>query len=58
MAVEYDLVVIGGGSGGLLVAVAASPKVALIERDRLVVIVFGMAASPTPYPCLPHGLPD
>lgn len=38
MAVEYDLVVIGGGSGGLLVAgVAASlkAKVALIERDRL-----------------------
>ena len=38
MAVEYDLVVIGGGSGGLLVAgVAASlkAKVALVERDRL-----------------------
>lgn len=38
MAVEYDLVVIGGGSGGLLVAgVAASLKarVALVERDRL-----------------------
>lgn len=38
MAVEYDLVVIGGGSAGLLVAgVAASlkAKVALIERDRL-----------------------
>lgn len=38
MAVEYDVVVIGGGSGGLVVAgVAASlkAKVALIERDRL-----------------------
>jgi len=38
MSVEYDLVVIGGGSGGLLVAgVAASlkAKVALVERDRL-----------------------
>ena len=38
MAVEYDLVVIGGGSAGLLVAgVAASLKahVALVERDRL-----------------------
>ncbi len=38
MAVEYDLVVIGGGSGGLVVAgVAASlkAKVALVERDRL-----------------------
>lgn len=38
MAVEYDLVVIGGGSAGLLVAgIAASlkAKVALIERDRL-----------------------
>jgi pyruvate/2-oxoglutarate dehydrogenase complex dihydrolipoamide dehydrogenase (E3) component len=38
MSVEYDLVVIGGGSAGLLVAgIAASlkAKVALIERDRL-----------------------
>ncbi len=38
MSVEYDLVVIGGGSGGLLVAgVAASlkAKVALVERERL-----------------------
>ncbi|MFM6189055.1 MAG: dihydrolipoyl dehydrogenase family protein [Planktothrix sp.] len=38
MAVEYDLVVIGGGSGGLVVASAAAQlkaKVALIERDRL-----------------------
>lgn len=38
MAVEYDVVVIGGGSGGLVVAgVAASlkAKVALVERDRL-----------------------
>lgn len=38
MAVEYDLVVIGGGSAGLLIAgVAASlkAKVALVERDRL-----------------------
>ena len=37
MAVEYDLVVIGGGSGGLVVASAAAQlkaKVALIERDR------------------------
>ena len=38
MAVEYDLVIIGGGSGGLVVASAAAQlkaKVALIERDRL-----------------------
>lgn len=38
MTVEYDVVVIGGGSGGLVVAgVAASlkAKVALVERDRL-----------------------
>lgn len=38
MAVDYDLVVIGGGSGGLVVAGAAAylnAKVALVERDRL-----------------------
>lgn len=38
MAVEYDIVVIGGGSGGLVVASAAAQlkaKVALVERDRL-----------------------
>lgn len=38
MAVEYDVVIIGGGSGGLVVASAAAQlkaKVALIERDRL-----------------------
>ena len=38
MAVEYDLVIIGGGSGGLVVASAAAQlkaKVALIEKDRL-----------------------
>ena len=38
MAVEYDLVVIGGGSGGLVVAgvaAALKAKVALIEKDRL-----------------------
>jgi pyruvate/2-oxoglutarate dehydrogenase complex dihydrolipoamide dehydrogenase (E3) component len=38
MAVEYDLVVIGGGSGGLVVAGVAAAlraKVALVERDRL-----------------------
>lgn len=38
MAVAYDIVIIGGGSGGLVVASAAAQlkaKVALIERDRL-----------------------
>lgn len=38
MAYEYDLVIIGGGSAGLVVASAAAQlkaKVALIERDRL-----------------------
>lgn len=38
MAVEYDLVVIGGGSAGLVVASAAAQlqaKVVLVERDRL-----------------------
>lgn len=38
MAVEYDLVVIGGGSGGLVVAgvaAALNAKVALIEKHRL-----------------------
>ena len=38
MAVEYDLVIIGGGSGGLVVASAAAQlkaKVALVERNRL-----------------------
>lgn len=38
MAVEYDLVVIGGGSGGLVVAgvaAALKAKVALVEKDRL-----------------------
>ncbi|MEB3282939.1 MAG: mercuric reductase [Lyngbya sp.] len=38
MAAEYDLVIIGGGSGGLVVASAAAQlkaKVALVERDRL-----------------------
>ncbi len=38
VAVEYDLVIIGGGSGGLVVASAAAQlkaKVALVERDRL-----------------------
>jgi pyruvate/2-oxoglutarate dehydrogenase complex dihydrolipoamide dehydrogenase (E3) component len=38
MAVEYDLGIIGGGSGGLVVASAAAQlkaKVALVERDRL-----------------------
>lgn len=38
MAVEYDLVVIGGGSGGLVVAgvaAALKAKVALIEKHRL-----------------------
>lgn len=38
MAVDYDLVIIGGGSGGLVVASAAAQlkaKVALVERDRL-----------------------
>lgn len=38
MAVEYDLVIIGGGSAGLVVASAASQlkaKVALIEKDQL-----------------------
>lgn len=38
MAVEYDLVVIGGGSAGLVVASAAAQlkaKVALVEKNRL-----------------------
>ncbi|MGK7931691.1 MAG: NAD(P)/FAD-dependent oxidoreductase [Microcystaceae cyanobacterium] len=38
MAVDYDLVVIGGGSGGLVVASAAAQlqaKVALVEKARL-----------------------
>jgi dihydrolipoamide dehydrogenase len=38
MAVEYDVVIIGGGSAGLVVASAAAQlkaKVALVERDRL-----------------------
>jgi len=38
VAVEYDLVIIGGGSAGLVVASAAAQlkaKVALVERDRL-----------------------
>ncbi|MDV3002371.1 MAG: Mercuric reductase [Chroococcopsis gigantea SAG 12.99] len=38
MAVEYDLVIIGGGSAGLVVASAAAQlkaKVALVEKDRL-----------------------
>lgn len=38
MSIEYDLVIIGGGSGGLVVASAAAQlkaKVALIEKDRL-----------------------
>lgn len=38
MAVDYDIVVIGGGSAGLVVASAAAQlkaKVALVERDRL-----------------------
>jgi pyruvate/2-oxoglutarate dehydrogenase complex dihydrolipoamide dehydrogenase (E3) component len=38
MAREYDLVIIGGGSGGLVVASAAAQlkaKVALVEKDRL-----------------------
>ncbi|MGD2180943.1 dihydrolipoyl dehydrogenase family protein [Lusitaniella coriacea] len=38
MAVDYDLVIIGGGSGGLVVASAAAQmnaKVALVEKDKL-----------------------
>jgi len=38
MAVEYDIVIIGGGSGGLVVASAAAQlnaKVALVEKARL-----------------------
>ncbi|MBW4577061.1 MAG: mercuric reductase [Aphanothece sp. CMT-3BRIN-NPC111] len=38
MAVEYDVVILGGGSAGLVVASAAAQlkaKVALVERDRL-----------------------
>ncbi|MDB9311936.1 FAD-dependent oxidoreductase [Spirulina sp. CS-785/01] len=38
MAVEYDIVIIGGGSGGLVVASAAAQlnaKVALVEKDKL-----------------------
>ena len=38
MAVDYDIVIIGGGSGGLVVASAAAQlnaKVALVEKNRL-----------------------
>ncbi|MGB3405059.1 MAG: FAD-dependent oxidoreductase [Microcoleaceae cyanobacterium] len=38
MAIEYDIVIIGGGSGGLVVASAAAQlkaKVALVERASL-----------------------
>ena len=38
MAVDYDLVIIGGGSGGLVVASAAAQlkaKVALVEKNKL-----------------------
>ncbi|MBZ8181608.1 dihydrolipoyl dehydrogenase family protein [Oscillatoria salina] len=38
MAVDYDVVVIGGGSGGLVIAAVAAQlnaKVALVEKDRL-----------------------
>ncbi|MFB2918270.1 dihydrolipoyl dehydrogenase family protein [Aerosakkonema funiforme] len=38
MAADYDIVIIGGGSAGLVVASAAAQlkaKVALVERDRL-----------------------
>ncbi|MDY6785296.1 MAG: mercuric reductase [Cyanobacteriota bacterium] len=38
MAVHYDIVIIGGGSGGLVVASAAAQlkaKVALVEKDKL-----------------------
>jgi pyruvate/2-oxoglutarate dehydrogenase complex dihydrolipoamide dehydrogenase (E3) component len=38
MATDYDLVIVGGGSGGLVVASAAAQlkaKVALVEKERL-----------------------
>jgi pyruvate/2-oxoglutarate dehydrogenase complex dihydrolipoamide dehydrogenase (E3) component len=38
MAVDYDIVIVGGGSGGLVVASAAAQlkaKVALVEKDKL-----------------------
>ncbi|MDJ0658243.1 MAG: mercuric reductase [Crocosphaera sp.] len=38
MGVDYDIVIIGGGSGGLVIASAAAQlnaKVALVEKDRL-----------------------
>ena len=38
MAVDYDIVIIGGGSGGLVVASAAAQlkaKVALVEKNKL-----------------------
>lgn len=38
MGVDYDIIIIGGGSGGLVIASAAAQlnaKVALVEKDRL-----------------------
>ena len=43
MAKEYDLVIVGGGTGGYVAAIRASQlglKTALVEKKILVVLVY------------------